>query len=1122
MSRRRDWGAGDFGSASTVPGVPKGSESDVVSGWHICENEVPRGKTNHVNEALFALSNGYLGVRGTFEEGYFGGPDESGAIPSEQGIFVNGFYEDHVIKYPEVGYGQAEKESVMLNVTNSKIVKVEVDGESFDMWAHDGKIQSYSRELHLRDGTLRRDVVWTSPSGKKIGVRTLRLVPLAPSRKHIYVQELEVTPLSDNIKTITVKSCMDAHVTNKPQSKDPRVGAGFSGQVLHCVERAERHSHEGFSFSYIKSKTTLSQLTLMCSMFNTCVTRGAEVPSEIALENEQMISEVFTVDVSGKTGKPIKLTKVVSYTTTQMGGCLEEELPVVAAESLKSAVDAGVDALVDEQGAFLGEFYETADIIVNGDDHLQQGLRFNIFHLVQAVGRDGFTNIGAKGISGEGYCGHYFWDTEIYILPFFLYTKPDFARKLVEFRIKLLDKARMRAKQLGGITKGALFPWRTIYGEECSSYFPAGTAQLHINADVAWAFKQYMEATDDIPILLEGGAEMIIEMARFWMQYGNFGQGGHFQINCVTGPDEYTCLVNNNYYTNIMVQDALNYVVETCYMLKHEYPEAWNNLVKKIDLQDCEITQMGEAADKMYLPYDKPLGVHPQDDSFLQKKGWDFENTPADKYPLLMNYHYLIIYKYKVIKQADLVLALLLQGDHFTDKEKKLNYDYYEPLTTHDSSLSTAVYSVMAAEIGYYQKAYNYFSCTARMDLDNIHHNSQHGIHTACMAGTWMCVVRGFAGLRIKKNVLHLNPYLPQEWKGYRFSVAFHGAVLQIEVGARTVAYKCVKGARINFVHADTQKIYLKAGKTKELLLRDKFEDLTSLSFDSVVIDIDAALPRIQMDHFESWRAAIAQVMSDNKASVKAGCPEFSLVHYKKYLQNQISQMSRFDGLKQYLQFVLTTELPIGSSHDPPGTCSLWAVGNLKTEILRKVLDDHPPKPSEHFVRLVKGLRAEGIKIGLVSYSKSGETLLEKSGLKMYIEAYVTGTDMGQLGLRGKPHMDMYQRVVEQLFTDAKRCIVIIDDPVGFDREELARFKYSISAPFTAQLLKTEGFDLKELEAQHLELGINQVVPNLEEEEFDIDLFDAKVAAVEKSESYESRMERMKQRRMSGVFTVNK
>ncbi|KAJ9471436.1 hypothetical protein DIPPA_05219 [Diplonema papillatum] len=1107
MSRRRNWGAGEFGTTSTAAGEPKACEG--LSTWHVCENAVPSGLDNHVNEALFALGNGFIGVRGTFEEGYAGPLNSKGEVPSEQGIFINGFYDEHVIKYPEVGYGQPEKDSVMLNVTNSKIIKMTVDGEPFDMYHAEAKVEQYYRQLNLKEGTLTRELVWTSPKGKKLKLETLRMVPLDENRKNVYVQEYVVTPLSENIDSIVIQSEMNGKVTNKPQSKDPRVGAGFTGQVLKMKRRAAQDP----KYSFIESRTTCSNLSLMCGMANTMTYDDKVVEPDCSEIDEQAIRHEFTIPVHKKKDAKIVLRKYVVYVSTQCfrdeekseGDC-SEYVEKTASKVLKQTMSVDFSKLLDEQKVFLANYYETATIDIKGDDMLQQGLRFNIFHLLQAVGRDGITNVGAKGISGEGYNGHYFWDTEIYILPFFLYSRPDIARNLVQFRVGTLDKARQRAQELGGIKKGALYPWRTIHGDECSAYFPAGTAQLHINADIAWAFKQYMEATDDTELLIHGGAEMILEMARFWLEYGNWSPAGHFQINCVTGPDEYTCLVNNNYYTNIMVQDALSYAVDIAYQLRYEHGAAYEQLCSKISLDESELNEMKKAADKMYLPYDKYIGVHPQDDSFLQKKPWDFENTPADKYPLLMNFHYLVIYKFKVLKQADLVLALLLQSDKFTENEKKVNFDYYEPLTTHDSSLSTAVYSVVAAEIGYYQKAYNYFKCTARMDLDNIHNNSQHGIHTACMAGTWMCVVRGFAGFSVYNNVVHLNPYLPQEWKGYSFKLTYKGAVLKVEVNSKTVVYTCVNGGRINFVHGNTQKIYLKKGRSKEVLLKDKFEDLTTLNFDSVVIDLDAAIPTIQQCHFESWREVLTtffeQKLDIKNCGLNSG---FTVNDYLKDLRNQIAS-HRFAGLETFLKKTTGLDIPVGSSHDLPGYDTLWALGNKKTEVFRKMIEENPPQASLEMLQLFKTLKNEGMKLGLVTYSKSGESLIQNSGLKRYVDAYVTGTEMGALGLRGKPHMDMYERVVEQLFTDASRCVVIINDPIGFDPVKIARFKYSISFP--SPIVEKQPWTAEELaviEQDHHRIGIQKVVKDLPSC-LNVDVMDEWVT---NSEPYEDRIARI-------------
>ena len=407
-------------------------------------------------------------------------------------------------------------------------------------------------------------------------------------------------------------------------------------------------------------------------------------------------------------------------------------------------------------------------------------------------------------MTGEGYEGHYFWDTEIYSLPFFLYLKPEISRKLLEFRYNTLDKARERARTMGH-QKGALYPWRTIAGEESSAYFPAGTAQYHINADIAYALKQYVEVTADDEFLVDYGAEILFETARLWSDLGDYiaAKDNQFCINEVTGPDEYTALVNNNYYTNAMAQVNLEYAYQVAHKLKEEAAAEYQALKEKISLSEDEVQAWKEAADKMYLPYDEEREIHKQDDSFLEKEVWDFANTPAKDYPLLLNYHPLVIYRYQVSKQADLVLALFLLGDQFSLEEKKRDFDYYETVTTHDSSLSSCIHSIVAAEIGYYEQAYEYFMETARMDLDNYHNNSQHGVHTAAMAGTWMSVVNGFAGMRVYDGELSFAPYLPEEWDSYKFRITFQGRRIKVEVKEDEVTYSLVSGSEIEFKHHD-------------------------------------------------------------------------------------------------------------------------------------------------------------------------------------------------------------------------------------------------------------------------------------------------------------------------------
>ncbi|HBE80681.1 MAG TPA: hypothetical protein DDW65_23285, partial [Firmicutes bacterium] len=457
--------------------------------------------------------------------------------------------------------------------------------------------------------------------------------------------------------------------------------------------------------------------------------------------------------------------------------------------------ETGFTMMTQQQLKFLNEFWYLSDVEIKGDPAIQQGLRFNLFHLLQSVGRDGRTNIAAKGLTGEGYEGHYFWDTETYILPFFLYNNPGISRKLLEFRYNTLGKAKERARQMSH-PKGALFPWRTINGEECSTYFPGGTAQYHINADIAFAIKRYMEATADWDFLIQYGAEILFETARLWENLGDYipQKDNQFCINGVTGPDEYTALVNNNCYTNLMARENLDYAYQVALWLKENTPQAYQRLAINIGLEESELAAWKKAAANMYIPYDPELKVHPQDDDFLNRAAWDFSRTPPENYPLLMHYHPLVIYRHQVCKQADLILALFLLGDQFSQEQKRRDFDFYEKITTHDSSLSTCIFSIVASEIGYVDKAYQYFLNTVRTDLDDIQGNTKDGIHAANMAGTWMCLVYGFAGMRAYDGALSFNPTLPELWQEYRFKITLRGSVLELGIDQTGVSFHLLQG----------------------------------------------------------------------------------------------------------------------------------------------------------------------------------------------------------------------------------------------------------------------------------------------------------------------------------------
>jgi alpha,alpha-trehalose phosphorylase len=746
--------------------------------WSITESG-PEIATNFLHETLFALGNGYVGLRGSHEDGY-SGP----AGTSLDGSYLNGFYESEPIVYPEAAFGLARTKQFMLNVPNGKGISLSLGDETFDLLA--GTLSNYQRSLDFRTGVLLRSLEWTAPSGRQVAIRSRRLACFV--HKHLFAIEYEVTPLNFS-GPIRLLSKLDGAVSNQQAGDDPRVGSALSGQALQLVALEQQGS-----FSAITQRTHNSGFTLVSAIDSSIA--GAAPVMSVGYRDGQTAGQRFEVDAAQS--QPVRLTKFGAYFSSR--DYPADQLMARARQALDEARGAGFDALCAGQEAYLARFWAEADVEIAGDEALQQGIRFNQFHLLQSVGRDGKTNIAAKGVTGEGYEGHYFWDTEIYIFPFFLYSKPEIARKLLEYRYAGLDKARERARQMSH-AKGALYPWRTIAGDECSAYFPAGTAQYHINADIAYSIKLYFEASGDLDYMAGSGAEIVLETARIWIAIGNVDRAGRFCINEVTGPDEYTALVNNNYYTNAMAQMHLSFAADIAATLERERPAELARIAASIGLEPAEIAEWRRAAALMTLPYDTALGIHAQDDSFLSKKKWDFAATPKEHYPLLLNYHPMVIYRHQVCKQADVVLALLLLSDRFTLEDKRRDFDYYEALTTHDSSLSSCIFSIIASEVGYHDKAYDYFMETARLDLDDTHGNTHYGVHTAAMAGTWMGVSYGFAGMRVIDGALRFDPTLPARWRHYQFKIHLRGALLQVRVEAAQVEYTLLKGESIGFAH---------------------------------------------------------------------------------------------------------------------------------------------------------------------------------------------------------------------------------------------------------------------------------------------------------------------------------
>jgi alpha,alpha-trehalose phosphorylase len=746
------------------------------------------------SETMLALGNGYLGMRGCPEEG---GPN------AENATLINGFYETWPIVYGEEAYGFAKTGQTICNVTDSKTIKLFVDDEPF--WLPDANLLSYDRRLNMKSGTLDREILWETPAGKQVLIRSRRLVSF--ENRHVAAISYCVTLLNTKAFIVISSEMATNEAVARIDSDDPRLAKAFSGRVLH-----PRASYAKGRRIVLCHATEKSRLSVTCATDHALETSCPH--TEKTVHSDDFGQVAFTIEAPQ--GCPIQLTKYMVYHTTNTAS--PEELCGRAEWTLDRVTAQGFQQLLTSQEQYMDDFWRRSDVRIRNvrldrtnrsTVEIQQAIRFNLFHILQASARAEDAGVPAKGLTGKAYEGHYFWDTEIYLLPFLTYTSPRIARNLLTFRYKMLPQARARAKQLGH--RGAMFPWRTVNGEEASAYYAAGTAQYHINADIMYALRKYVHATGDELFLRDYGAEMLVETARLWLDLGFYSEakGGKFCINGVTGPDEYNAVVNNNAYTNLMARENLRYAAQTVKSLQSTEPDAYDALVHKTALEPSEVEAWIRAAENIYVPYDEDRQIVLQDDSFLDREPWDFRNTPPEHYPLLLFYHPLNIYRTQVIKQADVVLAMFLLGDVFSPEAKKRNFYFYDPLTTGDSSLSSCVEAIIAAQIGDMEKAIRYGMAALLMDLADVGGNVKDGCHIASMGGTWMMLTYGFGGMRDNDGTLSFWPRrAPEENAILRFPVAYRGQTLEIEIGFEKVEYALREGESLVIRH-ETEEVHL-------------------------------------------------------------------------------------------------------------------------------------------------------------------------------------------------------------------------------------------------------------------------------------------------------------------------
>jgi alpha,alpha-trehalose phosphorylase len=746
------------------------------------------------SETMLALGNGYLGMRGCPEEG---GPN------AENTTLINGFHETWPIVYAEDAYGFAKTGQTICNVTDSKIIKLFVDDEPF--WLPDARLLSYDRRLNMKSGTLDREILWETPAGKQVSIRSRRLVSF--ENRHVAAISYCVTLLNANAFVLISSEMTADQPASHIDTDDPRLAKAFSGRVLHpqaCYSKGCR--------IVLCHATKKSRLTVACATDHALETSCPHTDNTVCTDHFGQVA--FTIEA--RQDCPIQLTKYIVYHTSNTASA--QELCGRAEWTLDRVTVQGFQQLLTSQEQYLDDFWRRSDVRIKDvrEDRtkrstveIQQAIRFNLFHVLQASARAEDTGVPAKGLTGKAYEGHYFWDTEIYLLPFLTYTSPRIARNLLIFRYNMLPQARARAKQLGH--RGAMFPWRTINGEEASAYYAAGTAQYHINADIMYALRKYVQATGDESFLRDYGAEMLVETARLWLDLGFYSEtrGGKFCINGVTGPDEYSAVVNNNAYTNLMARENLRYAAQTVKSLQSAEPDAYNALAHKTALEPSEVERWIRAAENMYVPCDEDRQIVLQDESFLDREPWDFKNTPPEHYPLLLFYHPLDIYRKRVIKQADVVLAMFLLGDMFSPEAKKRNFYFYDPLTTGDSSLSSCVEAIIAAQVGDIEKGIRYGMAALLMDLADVGGNVKDGCHIASMGGTWMMLTYGLGGMQDNDGTLSFWPRRsPEENAILRFPVTYRGQTLEIEIGPEKVEYALRNGESIVIRH-EAEEIHL-------------------------------------------------------------------------------------------------------------------------------------------------------------------------------------------------------------------------------------------------------------------------------------------------------------------------
>lgn len=708
------------------------------------------------SESLFSIGNGAMGQRANFEEYYSG--------KTFQGSYIAGIYYPDKTKVGWWKNGYPEYFAKVLNAPNWIGINIEINGEILDLAAC-ATVKNFRRELNMKEGIYNRYFEATLLNGTEISVNVHRFLSL--DLDELGVINYEIIPVNKDAK-IVFKPYVDAGVNNEDANWEEKFWEPLN--VKHAENKA-----------FVTARTFKTHFTATTFMHNSIFLNAENLKiTPVNIENTKERVE-FTYEVAVTKGQTISLQKLGGYTVSMN----HENTEIAAQNVISKALSFGYDQLVNNQIAAWAKIWEMSDITIDGDVKAQQGIRFNIFHLNQTyLGKDSRLNIGPKGFTGEKYGGSTYWDTEAYCIPFYMATKDQqVARNLLAYRYNQLDKAIENAGKLGFTNGAALYPMVTMNGEECHNEWEITFEEIHRNGAIAFAIFNYYRFTGDYSYIPEKGLEVLIGIARFWYQRATFSTfRNQYVILGVTGPNEYENNVNNNFYTNYLAKWCINYTMEQINKVEKEYNADYKRIMSKVKLEATEIEHWKKVADHMYFPFSEEHDVYLQQDGFLDKELVKVHDLDKSQRPINQKWSWDRILRSPYIKQADTLQGFYFFEDHFSKEQLEKHFDFYEPFTVHESSLSPCVHSIQAATLGRMEQAYTFYLRTSRLDLDDYNKEVEEGLHITSMAGTWMSIVEGFGGMRVKNDALHFEPRIPKDWNGYSFKINFRNQILKVSV----------------------------------------------------------------------------------------------------------------------------------------------------------------------------------------------------------------------------------------------------------------------------------------------------------------------------------------------------